>query len=512
MAAVLQARGVGPGDHVAVLGPTSQGLVTALQATWLAGATLVPLPLPLRLGSLEAFVAQTRARLHQAGVALVVADPGLEQFLALEVADPPVVPLPQLTTGPGRPGPEGYEPPAEDPSALAIVQFTSGSTTDPKGVMLPHAQVCANLDALVAAARIDPDTDVAVSWLPLYHDMGLIGLLGLPMTTGTELVLAAPQAFLSRPGRWLEWLSGFGATFTGGPNFAYALAARALARLGNLDLSRVRFACNGAETIDPATVEAFTASAARHRLDPGTMLCGYGLAEATLAVTFPEPGTGLRTDTVERRALERERRAVPASGGAESCRRLTRLGQPLPGLELRIVDPATGVALPERTVGEIEVAGTSVSPGYYGRPDATAAAFHDGFLRTGDLGYLAEADLVVCGRVKDVIIAGGRNVFPEDVEWAVGTIEGVRGGNVVAFGVQGRHGREALVVIAETRTNDVASLRHVVAQRTRATVGLSPADVVLVPPGTLPKTTSGKLQRSLSRDRYLADQLTTAQA
>jgi fatty-acyl-CoA synthase len=221
---------------------------------------------------------------------------------------------------------------------------------------------------------------------------------------------------------------------------------------------------------------------------------------------------GLRTDTVERRALEREGTAVPASGGAEGCRRLTRLGRPLPGLELRIVDPATEVALPERTVGEIEVAGTSVSPGYYGRPDATAAAFHDGFLRTGDLGYLAEADLVVCGRVKDVIVASGRNVFPEDVEWAVGTLEGVRGGNVVAFGVQGRHGREALVVIAETRTNDLDRLRNVVAQRARATVGLSPADIVLVPPGTLPKTTSGKLQRSLCRDRYLADQLTAARA
>ena len=274
MAAVLQARGVGPGDHVGLLGPTSRPLVTALQGIWLAGAAVVPLPLPLRLASLSAFAEQTRSRVRQADMALLVADPALAGFIA------------------PRKGAEGrYEPPDLDPSMLAIIQYTSGSTSDPRGVMLPHDHVCANLDGIVEAAGIGPD-DTIVSWLPLYHDMGLIGLLGIPMTIGAEVALASAQRFLSQPSGWPEWLSSFRATVTGAPNIGYALGERAMPRAGDLDLSSLRLGIIGAEPIDSVTVEAFNSAGAPFGLDPGAMFCVYGLAEATLAVTFPKVGRG----------------------------------------------------------------------------------------------------------------------------------------------------------------------------------------------------------------------------
>ena len=375
--------------------------------------------------------------------------------------------------------------------------------------MLPHRQICHNLDAMIGATRIDPAHDVLVSWLPLYHDMGLIGLLTEAMTGALDLVLARPQDFLAAPARWLSWMSEFGGTLSAGPNFSYALVTRVLRRLapGALDLSHWRLALNGAEPVDPSTVQDFIDSAVPQGFDPRAALAVFGMAEATLGVTFPEPLSGIGVDVVDRRALEHERLAVPSSG--ERARALARLGRPVAGLEIRIVDPATGAVMREREAGELEVRGNSMTPGYYNRPEVTAAAFHDGWLRTGDLGYLVGGELVVCGRLKDMIIVGGRNVFPEDVERAVAEVEGVRAGNVIAFGIERQPGREGLVVVAETRERDVPMLRAAVADRVRDAVGLPP-EVVFVTPGTLPKTSSGKLQRSLCRSRYLEAELQLA--
>ena len=507
VAAALQARGVGPGDHVALLGPTTRPLVTAIEATWLAGATEVVLPLPMRLGSIEEFVAQTRARATAADAALVVLDDDLAPFLEPRPGDPPMALLSELAPGPGRPRARDYERPRDDPDALAILQFTSGSTAEPKGVMLPHDRVLANLDAARAGVALDPANDVLLSWLPLYHDMGLIGLLTLPMITGTDLVLAGAQDFMASPARWMEWMSAFGGTATAGPNFAYALAARALARLDGLDLSRWRIGLNGAEPIDPSTVEAFCDAGARHGLDPRVVFCAFGMAEVTIAGTFPRPGTGMTVDSIDRRVLETDRYAAPRGAGEVGTRRLARLGKPVEGLQLRIVEPETGRAMREREVGELEIRGTSVTPGYYRRPTETARAFRDGWLRTGDLAYLVEGELVVCGRIKDVIIVGGRNVFPEDVERAVASVAGVRAGNVIAFGVEGRRGREDVVVVAETKADEIGPVRDAVSRSVRQAVGVSLRDLVLVSPGTLPKTSSGKLQRALCRSRYLSEEL-----
>jgi len=367
--------------------------------------------------------------------------------------------------------------------------------------------VAANVDALTTAAHFDVDTDVLVSWLPLYHDMGLVGLLCTSMTTGCDFVLGAPQDFTASPIRWMEWISTYRGTATAGPNFSWVLAARALRRAEGLDLSSLRIALNGAEPVDPDAVEAFIAAAEPHGMRPGAVFPAFGMAEVAIAGTFPEPLAGLRTDTIDLRVLESERLAVPVEVTSPGARRLALLGKPVQGLEIRVVDPASGYELSDREVGELEIRGTSVTTGYFDDPEATAALFHDGWLRTGDLAYLLDGELVMCGRIKDVIIVGGRNVFPEDVERATATIDGVRPGNVIAFGVEGRGGKEAIVVVAETKLADTAALRHDVTEHVREVVGIPPKDVVLVAPGTLPKTSSGKLQRSLCRQRYLSTEL-----
>ena len=509
MAAIMQARGVEPGDHVALLGPTSRDLVTAIAAVWLAGATIVVMPIPMRMASIEEFVAATRRRLRRADVALFAIDPELAAFVEHEPGDPPMIGFDELRPGPGRPTAGGFDRPADDPERLAILQFTSGSTSDPKGVALPHRAVASNLDAIAVAAELDPDTDVLVSWLPLYHDMGLVGLLTLPMTTGTDLVLGAPQDFMASPLRWMQWISDFGGTATAGPNFSYVLATRALQRASGLDLSSLRIALNGAEPVDPDTVEAFVAAAAPHGMRPGAVFPAFGMAEVAIAGTFPPPMAGLRIDAVDLRRLEAENVAAPVAPDDPAARKLAKLGKPVPGLEVRIVDPSSGVELAERVVGELEIRGTSVCSGYYNDRAATEALFHDGWLRTGDLAYLVDGELVMCGRIKDVIIVGGRNVFPEDIERAVGTVDGVRAGNVIAFGVEGRNHKEAIVVVAETKLDDTRELHATINEHVRAVVGVPAKEIVLVPPGTLPKTSSGKLQRSLCRDRYLGTELQT---
>ncbi|HKA04550.1 MAG TPA: fatty acyl-AMP ligase [Acidimicrobiales bacterium] len=506
VAAALQSRGVAPGDHVAILGPTTRELVTTIRACWLAGAASMVLPLPMRMGSLEEFVSSTRARIRHGDAALLLIDDQLAPFYEAAPGDPPVVSLTAVQPDATRLSPEAHAMPAPDPERLVILQYTSGSTSEPKGVMIPDRVLGANLDAITTAAALQDD-DVFVSWLPLYHDMGLVGFAATPMCFGSELVLAAPQDFLAHPGHWMEWISEFGGSVTAGPNFSWVLATRALKRMGGLDLSRLRVALNGAEPIDPDAVEAFVAEAERFGFRPGAVFCAFGMAEVAIGGTFPPPMRGLRCDTVDRVVLEEKRVAEPADPTLEGTRRLPLLGPPVPGLEIRIVDPATGEELDERQVGELLIRGTSVTPGYYKRPEATAELLRDGWLHTGDLGYVLDGELVLCGRIKDVIIVGGRNVFPEDIERAVGTIDGIRTGNVIAFGVDGYKGKESVVVVAEVKSTDVEALSRVVHERVIEAVGLPAREVMLVQAGTLPKTSSGKLQRALCKERYLAEEL-----
>ncbi len=285
-----------------------------------------------------------------------------------------------------------------------------------------------------------------------------------------------------------------------------------------LDLSSLTLALSGAEPVDPDAVEAFVATAAHFGFSPSGVFPAFGMAELGIGGTFPPRRRGLVCDTVDRVVLERDRVAKPTEIADPddfqlAARRLPLLGPPLPGLEMRIVDPDTFEDRPERHVGELLIRGTSVTPGYYRRPEATAELFRDGWLCTGDLGYLLDGELVLCGRIKDVIIVGGRNVFPEDIERAVGSLGGVRAGNVIAFGMDGYKGKESVVVVAEVRPDselDLGTIHHAIHHRTLEVCGLPPRDVMLVQPGTLPKTSSGKLQRAKCREQYLEEQLELA--
>jgi fatty-acyl-CoA synthase len=514
VAAALQARGLVPGDHVAILGPTSRSLITIIQGCWLAGCASMVLPLPMRMGSLDAFIDSTRARIRHGDAKLVLIDPLLADFYAAAAGDPPIEPMPSVLPGaPGQVSGERLEIPAYDPERLIILQYTSGSTSEPKGVMIPDRVLTANIDACCEAAELTL-AEVMVSWLPLYHDMGLVGFLSIPMTRGVQLVQAAPQDFLAKPGHWMQWISDWGGTATAGPNFSWVLATRALKRAEGLDLSSLTLALSGAEPVDPAAVEAFVAAAEPFGFRAGSVFPAFGMAEVAIGGAFPVRGAGLVTDSVDRVVLERDRIAKPlAVADADEeldVRRLPLLGTAVPGLEMKVVDPETYAELPERHVGELLLRGTSVTPGYYKRPDATAALFRDGWLCTGDLAYLLDGQLVLCGRIKDIIIVGGRNVFPEDIERACGTLDGVRAGNVIAFGVDGYKGKETVVVVAEVRGDDHDTIRHAIHHRTLEVCGLPPRDVMLVKAGTLPKTSSGKLQRAKCRELYLDETLELA--
>lgn len=523
--AALQARGLGPGDHVAILGPTSRELITIVRACWMAGMASMVLPLPMRMGSLEAFVSSTRARIRHGDAKLVLIDEQLAPFYEAAAGDPPIESMSAMLPGaPGVPSGDRLDVPPPDPERTVILQYTSGSTSEPKGVMLPDRVLTANVDAVCEAAEMTP-SEVMVSWLPLYHDMGLVGFLAIPMTRGCDLVQAAPQDFLAHPGNWMRWISDWGGTATAGPNFSWVLATKALKRMHDLDLSTLNLALSGAEPVDPDAVEAFVVAAARFGFQPGGVFPAFGMAELAIGGSFPPRNRGLVCDTVDRVVLERDRVAKPIEiedpdDLALAARRLPLLGRPLPGLEMRVVDPETYEDRPERHVGELLIRGTSVTPGYYRRPEATAELFHDGWLRTGDLAYLLDGELVLCGRIKDVIIVGGRNVFPEDIERAVGGLDGVRTGNVIAFGMEGYKGKESVVVVAEVRSTttgtvrggdaDPAVVREAIHHRTLEVCGLPPRDVMLVRAGTLPKTSSGKLQRSRCREQYLEEQLDLA--
>ncbi len=514
--AALQAKGLLPGDHVAVLGPTSRELMTIVRGCWLAGIASMVLPLPMRMGSLDTFIESTRSRIRHGDAKLVLIDDLLADFYTAVDGDPPIEPMRSVMPGsPNVPAGDALELPAPDPERLVILQYTSGSTSEPKGVMIPDRVLTANIDACCDAASF-VGGDTLVSWLPLYHDMGLVGFLALPMTKGVDLVQAAPQDFLGHPGNWMRWISDYGGTATAGPNFSWVLATRALKRMEDLDLSSLTLALSGAEPVDPKAVDAFVAEAVRFGFDAGGIFPAFGMAEVAIGGSFPPRGRGLQTDTVDRIVLETARVAKPIEildpdDLAVRARRLPLLGKAVPGLEMKVVDPDSYDELPERHVGELLLRGTSVTPGYYKRPDATAALFRDGWLCTGDLAYLLDGELVLCGRIKDVIIVGGRNVFPEDIERAVGVLDGVRAGNVIAFGMEGYKGKESVVVVAEVRVSDTSGgldvIREAIHHRTLEVSGLPPRDIMLVTPGTLPKTSSGKLQRAKCRTEYLDEEL-----
>jgi len=493
------AGGLRPGDAVAVLAADPALIAPTVQAVWLAGGSITMLHQPTPRTDLALWAEDTLAVLTMIEARLVLLGSPFEPLA--DVLTQHGIPFRRLDELAGH-GRQLAGPVPVDETDTALLQLTSGSTASPKAVRITHRNLFANMTAMAAAAELDPATDVMVSWLPLFHDMGMVGFLTVPMSLGMELVKVTPPEFLHAPTLWAELITRYRGTVTAAPNFAYAMAARSMSVVdddGAYDLSRVRIALNGSEPIDPGAVRMFTDQATRFGMKPGAMLCAYGMAEATLAVSFAQLGAGMEIDEVDAEQLEAGRTAVSAAA-AETRRAFPLLGKPLPGLEVRVVDEADA-PLPARGVGQLQVRGEAVTPGYLTVDGPVAGQDAEGWLDTGDDGYVTEdGQVVVCGRRKDVIIMGGRNIYPTDIERAAASVQGVRAGNAVAVRLDAGRRRESFAVAVESRLagdkEAERTIRKEVTARVVDAVGFRPLRVVVLPPGGLPKTPSGKLRRA----------------
>jgi fatty-acyl-CoA synthase len=508
--AALREAGIGQGSAVGVLAGDPAAIAPAAQAVWFLGGSVTMLHQPTARTDLATWANDTLAVLRMIDARLVLLGAPFDALApVLTQRGIGFRTLGSLQDDDRAPFVPDAEAAAE--SETALLQLTSGSTAEPKAVRITHGNLHANITGMVQASQLDVARDVMVSWLPLFHDMGMVGFLTVPMATGLELVSVTPMDFLSRPLIWAELISKYGGTVTAAPNFAYAVLARQLARAeeGSLDLSTMRFALNGAEPIDPDAVAAFTAAGARFGLRKDAVVAAYGMAETALGVSFAPIDTGLQVDHVDAEALEAHRRAVPAMYGP--ARRFPKLGPPLPGIEVRVVAD-DGTVLGEREVGVLQLRGESVTPGYLTVDGPVATQDAEGWFDTGDEGYLAEGSVVVCGRRKDVIIMGGRNIYPTDIERAAAEADGVRAGNAVAVRLAPREAgraRESFVVAVESRKAGEAEaeqlIRKDVTSRVVSAVGVRPAEVVVLAPGSLPKTPSGKLRRAATGELLRAN-------
>lgn len=488
ISAGLQALGVKPGDRVAIMLPTSVDFFTAFFGILNAGAVAVPLYPPLRLDQFEDFLGRQDAILKNCQAQVLIT---LPQFAPVAEVMRQRTGLTAITSArdlaKSAPSPV-YQAQEQD---VALLQYTSGSTGNPKGVPLTHRNLLTNIWAIGNGFGIG-DGDVMVSWLPLYHDMGLIGMSLVSFVHGNPLVLMAPDQFLGRPVRWLRAFSRYQGSMTAAPNFAYAICAKKVEDkdMEGVDLSSWRLALNGAEPVIPATVRAFNARFAPYGFREASAFPAYGLAEATLAVSFTPRDQGLKVLSINRDILAQTGEVVEGDDEVASC------GFLVDDIEARIADE-TGV-LPEGRQGHIELRGPSMMSGYLGYEPSPE------WLRVGDLGFFWRGELYITGRSKDLIVVGGRNIHPNDLEAAVGQIEGVRPGCVAALGVESE-GTQRIVLLAEVRKKS-PELRSLI-QSTIHEVAAVPAEVVMLEPRTLPKTPSGKIRRQESKQRYLDDQL-----
>jgi acyl-CoA synthetase (AMP-forming)/AMP-acid ligase II len=486
----LVAAGVRPGDHVLLLVPEVRPAVAALFGVWALGAVPIQIGLPFQLTDPAAFLGRLRATAQRLDARFLVVAKHLAPFAAAD--GPCFLAVEDLLETAAA----GELPDPEDAPGPAFIQLTSGSTASPRGVVVSHDGLLRHMAAMSTALHSGPDS-VAVSWLPLHHDMGLLGGLLFPFYNGFAAHLITPTAFRQRPACWLEAMSRFRGTICAAPPSAYALCGRLAPRLieAGLDLSPWRCAMIGAEPISADVLRGFSAAFAPSGFRSEAFFPVYGLAEATVAVTFPTPGKLPQLDRVDRTILEREGRAVPIEPGSTSIE-LVGVGRPIPYTEIRIVDQ-NGTDLPGRLVGEILVRSPMLMVGYYADRQATTAVLRDGWLYTGDLGYQAEGMLFVTGRTKELIIKGGHNLIPSVLEEIASEVEGVRAGGVAAVGARSpEHQTERVVLVVETCLKVESQPR--LAEQIRAALkshGIALDLVLLVPRHTLPRTTSGKLQR-----------------
>jgi fatty-acyl-CoA synthase len=492
----LAAAGVGHGDAVAVLAGAPVEIAPTAQGIWMRGASLTMLHHPNPRTDLQRWAEETTTVIKMIGAsAVVVSEPFISAAPLFSQWGMHVLTIEQLLEG------RSIDPVQTGDDDLAFMQLTSGSTGSPKAVRITHANLVANAEAMFEGANVDIDSDVIVSWLPCFHDMGMTGYLTVPMYYCAELVKVTPVDFLRDTLLWAKLIDKYKGTMTAAPNFAYSLFAKRLRRQatpGQFDLSSLRWALSGAEAVQAADVEDLCDAGAPFGLKPEAIVPAYGMAETTVAVSFTGCGEGMVVDEVDADLLAVLHRAVPATKG--HTRRLVCLGRPLEGVEVRIVDE-DGSVLSARGVGVIQVRGEPVTHGYTTEAGFVAAQDEQGWYDTGDLGYLTETgSIVVCGRVKDVIIMAGRKIYPTDIERAAVRVSGIRPGSAAAVRLNAGLHRETFAVAVESKAwQDAAEVRRIerqVAHEVFAEVDMRPRNVVVLEPGTIPKTPSGKLRRA----------------
>ncbi|MFE6156208.1 AMP-binding protein [Streptomyces sp. NPDC057889] len=501
VAAGLADQGIKPGDRVCLLSGTDEALLRALFGVWYAGAIPVMLPLPRHRTDPKDYVDDIRRRVEAVSARMLgVTDAYVSLFAELKSADCTVAPMSSIAAG----GPDAVAPFPQVPEATALLQFTSGTTKSSRAVMLSHHNVLSNMAAVWHGYGVSRE-DVGMTWLPLNHDMGMIGLLGC-VAYGNDVVVQSPEEFVSSPLSWLAAVSRYRVSLIGAPNFAYALAGRLLrSTTRSLDLSCLKWAVNGAEPIDVESLTAFAEAAGRYGMQSTVPAPVYGLAEATLCVTMLPPNSALPVCWVDREVLEAQGRALTVPAESPGSRRLVACGHPIPGTQL-VIRADDGTPLPDGHAGEICIKGQCVTSGYWNDPESTESILRDGWLHTGDLGYMSEEGLVVCGRLKDMLILNGRNIYPEDFETEAESVAGIRMGNTAAFQI---HSDERMVLVAEGRVaaSQAQDLAERLMDHLRQRLPTAPHEVLICPASTVPKTTSGKRQRARCREMYLAGKL-----
>ncbi len=511
VAASLIRHDIAPGDRVALMLPTGSDFFVAFFGILYAGATPVPIYPPMQRSKIEEHLGRQAGILKNAGASLLITVPVALHVAALLKGLVPALSAVESVESLTKNADASEPLPKVEPSAIGLIQYTSGSTGDPKGVVLTHANLIANIRGFGAAVEANSQ-DVMVSWLPLYHDMGLIGAWLGTVYFGAPLYVMSPLAFLARPETWLWAMHRYRATISAAPNFAYELCLRKIRDedIEGLDLSSVRATLNGAEPVNVQTLRDFIERFENYGYAREAMMPVYGLAENAVGLAIPKPGRGPLIDRVDREALTRQGFAKPAAANDKNAIEIVACGVPIPGHEIRIVDEQRR-ELGERQEGRLEFRGPSATPGYFKNEARTGAMIRDGWHDSGDRAYMAGGEVHITGRIKDIIIRAGQNIYPQEVEEAISDIAGVRGGGVAVFGAADEaHGTERLVVLAETDITDEAGrdrLHQRVQEVATNILGSPPDDIALVKRGTVPKTSSGKVRRQSAKELYLSGNL-----
>jgi fatty-acyl-CoA synthase len=502
------ALGIKPGDRIAMVAETGPEFASCFFGAIYAGAWPVPLPLPTSFGGREAYVDQLGVQLGSSDPILFIYPVELADF-GKSAADKAGV-ASRTWESLGDIAPESAEFPSAKPDDIAYLQYSSGSTRFPHGVAVTHRALLDNLHAHGVGLEVQ-DADRCISWLPWYHDMGLVGCLLSPVSLQISSDYLKTEDFARRPLAWLDMITrNPGNSVSYSPTFGYDICSRRMSSQtraeDRFDLSRWRIAGNGADMIRPDVMQAFVDCFAPAGFEAAAFCPSYGLAEATLAVSLMPPGEGIRLELVEEKELSG--RDEDEDDRPRRYRAVVNCGRPVHGMEIEI-RAGDGRTLPERGIGKVFVRGTSVMVGYFRDEEATEACLHDGWLDTGDMGYMSNGYIFIVGRAKDMIIINGRNHWPQDIEWAVEQLPGFKSGDIAAFAITGPSGEETPAVLVHCRVSDNEErgrLRDEIRERVRAIIGITPV-VELVPPRTLPRTSSGKLSRVKARNLYLSGEI-----